>query len=118
MVLTSVSSALTSSMILLCCVMVSFRFAMSHATSSRFVPLPSLPPVNSKLGVLLVPVNAVVSFLRLLYALVIRLSSDGGGEPCCAENDASYRELAGCPPVSPLGGSAIDLQLVPAHAKR
>jgi len=116
LVLISVSSVLTFSMMLLCCVIVSFKFAMSHATSSRFVPLPSPPPENSKLGVLLVAVNVVVSFLRLLYPLVILLSSGGGGERCCGDNDASPGEFAGSPRGSPLGGSAIDLQLDPAHA--
>jgi hypothetical protein len=45
----------------LLCIIVAFRLAMSHATSSMFVPLPSPPPVNSKLTVLLVLVN-ITSF--------------------------------------------------------
>jgi len=94
-----------------CCVTVSFRFAISHATLSRLVPRPSPLPENSKLKVLLLPVNIVVSFLRLLYPLVILLSSRGGGKPCCADDDASPRELVGSPPGSPLGGSAISLQI-------
>lgn len=100
-------------MVSFCCVTVSFRFAISHATSSRLVPRPSPPPENSKLKVLLLPVSVVVSFLRLLYPLVILLSSGGGGEPCCGDDDASPGELAGSPSGSPLGGSAVDLQLDP-----
>jgi hypothetical protein len=89
--------------------MVSFRFAMSQATSSRFVPLSSPPPENSKLVALLVPVNAAVPFLCLLYALVILLNSEGGSEPCGGDSYAARWELVGCPPGSQLGGSAARL---------
>jgi hypothetical protein len=51
------------SMMLVCCVMVSFRFRMSHASSSNFVPLPSLPLENSNLAVSLLPAKVVLSFL-------------------------------------------------------
>ena len=100
-----------------CSISVRYTIHLLHrkrkwSTVSSFVPLPP-PPENSKLGVLLVAVNVVVSFLRLLYPLVILLSSGGGGEPCCGDNDASPGELAGSPPGSPSGGSAIDLQLDP-----
>ncbi|KAH6691767.1 hypothetical protein BKA61DRAFT_742487 [Leptodontidium sp. MPI-SDFR-AT-0119] len=73
--------------------MISFKFATSHAISSRFVPLPSPPPENSKLGVSLAPVNVTMSFFRLLYPLVILLDSDDGGGPSG----------------STLAGTAIDL---------
>src|SRR6266487_1204747 len=69
--LISFNLALRPSMMSFCCVTVAFRLAMSHTTSSRLVPRPLPPLENTKLGVLLVPVNEVVSFLRLLYALVI-----------------------------------------------
>jgi hypothetical protein len=59
---------------------------MSHATSSKFVPLPSPPPENSKLGVLLVAVNVAVSFLCLLRDLVILPDVGVGCEPCCRAN--------------------------------
>jgi hypothetical protein len=51
------------SMMLVCCVMVSFSFRMSHASSSNFVPLPSLPLENSNLAVSLLPAKVVLSFL-------------------------------------------------------
>jgi len=61
---------------------------MSHATSSGFVPLPSPPLENSELGVLLVSVNVVMSFL--LCDLVI------------------LPEPVGSPPGSPLAGLVFD----------
>ena len=70
-------------MVSFCCVMVSLRFAMSHAISSRFVPLSLPPPEKSKLGVLLVPVKVAVFPLRLFSPLVTRLNSEIGGEPSC-----------------------------------
>ena len=92
-----------------CCDIVSLRFATSHATSSKFVPLPSPPPVNSKLGVFLVPVKVVMSFLRLLSALVTRLNSEGGGVLCCGVGHVACWEPVGDPMGSPMAGSAISL---------
>src|SRR5436190_5174988 len=80
--LISFNSALRPSMMSLCCVIVTFRLAMSHATSSRFVPLPLPPPENSKQGVLLVPAKEVLSPLHLLSTLVILLDSEGGDPSC------------------------------------
>ncbi|PVH68210.1 hypothetical protein DL98DRAFT_232064 [Cadophora sp. DSE1049] len=107
--LNSACSFVRVSMTWLCWVMVSFKFATSHAISSRTVPLPSPPPENSKLGVSLAPANVIVSFFRLLYPLVILLNSDGGGEVCCGVNDAVHRKLLGGPSGSPLVGSTMDL---------
>jgi hypothetical protein len=84
-------------MILLYLLMVSFRVAMSYATLSRVVPLPSPPPENSKLGVLLVAVNVTLSFLCLLRDLVILPGAGGGCEPCCGANDAVHSEPLGSP---------------------
>jgi len=55
-----------------------FRFAISHATSSRFVLRSSLPLENSKLGVFFIPVKVVVPFFFPFSDLVILPSSDGG----------------------------------------
>ncbi len=74
----------------LCWRMVFFKFATSHAISSRFVPLSFPPPENSKLVVSLASVNVTMSFFRFVYPLVILLNSDDGGELCCSVNDAVH----------------------------
>jgi hypothetical protein len=51
------------------------RFRMSHAGSSNFVPIPSLPLENSNLAVSLLPVKVVLSFLCFSYSLVNLLNS-------------------------------------------
>jgi len=70
--------ALSSSMTRLCCVIVSLRFAMSHAISSRLVPFPSPPP--EKLKALFEPVNVVTSvFLLELRVILLIAGSDWRG---------------------------------------
>ena len=101
----------TISMVLFCCVMVSLRFAISCAISSKFVPLSSLPPEISKPGVLLVPVKVAVFFLRLfspvVTPLVTRLNSESGGEPSCRNENVACWGSKGEPPGSAPAGSAI-----------
>ena len=53
----------------------------------------SFPSVRKfEAGVSLAPVNVTMSFFRLLYPLVILLSSDDGDELCCGGNDAVHSE--------------------------
>jgi len=74
----------------LCWMIVSSKVAISHTISSRFMPLPSPPPENSKLGVSSAPVNVTMSFVHLLYPRLILLNSDCGGEFCCGVNNAIH----------------------------
>ena len=61
--------------ILVCYVIVSFRFRISDTSLSNPVPLPSLSLANSNLAVSLFPTLAVLSFLRFLCSLVRPLTS-------------------------------------------
>jgi hypothetical protein len=66
---------------LVCYVIVSFRFRISDASLSNPVPLPSPSLANSSLAVSLFPTLAVLLFLRFLYSLVRPLASARDGVP-------------------------------------
>ena len=83
-ILISFNSALRPLIILLCYVIVAFRFAISYTTLSKFVSLPLPLSKNSKQGVLLVSVRVVWLSLCLLNALVILLNSKSSDLLCPA----------------------------------
>jgi hypothetical protein len=66
---------------LVCYVIVSFRFRISDASLLNPVPLPSPSLANSSLAVLLFPTLAVLLFLRFSYSLVRPLASTRDGVP-------------------------------------